>query len=475
MQLVKLALSGQRKTLAIFILIMASMVSTAFGLDISAESKTIRQGEEFTVKVSIQNALELGHTAFDIVYPPDYLELRDVTPQEIALVTDPENTEYQAIYATNPESFPASGTDRLRFGWVFGKGYDGVGDVLTLHFKMGSAEVNEIPIQVESAFAVKAAETLDDQQVQSQDGLITVKFYGDVTDDGNITAYDAARILQHVVGLSSLSGDPLSRADVNGVNGVTAYDASLILMKVVGNIDVFPVLEDEPAAPPALLTARKLSIGDAQIDDRKVKVPVELDLAEDVVSADIKIGYDPSALRFTKTAKTDLTADYRLLTEEGPGEIQICFAGNTPMSGSGAILNLEFDMQDEKTGRSEFEIKHALLNEGVKLELHNGAVEFVPDKTALLPNYPNPFNPETWIPYQLAKDADVLIRIYDVAGRLVRKLDVGFKKAGYYTQKSRASHWDGRNELGERVASGLYFYQLRASGRFFIKRLVVLK
>ena len=85
-----------------------------------------------------------------------------------------------------------------------------------------------------------------------------------------------------------------------------------------------------------------------------------------------------------------------------------------------------------------------------------------PDKTRLLANYPNPFNPETWIPYHLANNADVQISIYDINGALVRQLDLGHQRAGYYTNRSRAAYWDGRNEFGERVATGIYFYQLQA-------------
>ena len=86
----------------------------------------------------------------------------------------------------------------------------------------------------------------------------------------------------------------------------------------------------------------------------------------------------------------------------------------------------------------------------------------LPEKTALLRNYPNPFNPETWIPYQLAHAADVTLTIYDAQGVLVRQLDLGYQQAGYYTNRTRAAYWDGRNHLGEAVGSGLYFYQLRA-------------
>ena len=98
-----------------------------------------------------------------------------------------------------------------------------------------------------------------------------------------------------------------------------------------------------------------------------------------------------------------------------------------------------------------------------------------PPQTLLLANYPNPFNPETWIPYHLANDADVQISIYDINGRLVRQLDLGHQRAGYYINRSRAAYWDGRNEFGERVATGIYFYQLQADNLSFLRKMVILK
>ena len=86
----------------------------------------------------------------------------------------------------------------------------------------------------------------------------------------------------------------------------------------------------------------------------------------------------------------------------------------------------------------------------------------IPAETELLRNYPNPFNPETWIPYRLAEDAFVTLTIYDLSGRVVRTLDVGHQVAAVYESRSKAVYWDGRNEVGERVASGLYFYHLSA-------------
>ena len=98
----------------------------------------------------------------------------------------------------------------------------------------------------------------------------------------------------------------------------------------------------------------------------------------------------------------------------------------------------------------------------------------VPDVTALLTNYPNPFNPETWIPYQLAAPADVSIAIYSADGKLIRTLALGHQSVGIYESRSRAAYWDGKNALGESVASGVYFYTLTA-GDFTATRKMLMK
>ena len=99
----------------------------------------------------------------------------------------------------------------------------------------------------------------------------------------------------------------------------------------------------------------------------------------------------------------------------------------------------------------------------------------MPEATVLLPNYPNPFNPETWIPYHLAHAADVQVTIYDIQGAVVCLLALGYQAAGYYTNRSQAAYWDGQSANGERVASGVYFYQLRAGDYTATKRMVIVK
>ena len=98
----------------------------------------------------------------------------------------------------------------------------------------------------------------------------------------------------------------------------------------------------------------------------------------------------------------------------------------------------------------------------------------IPEKTALLANYPNPFNPETWIPYHLAEPAEVTLAIHSVKGALVRTLALGHQSAGIYQTRSRAAYWDGKNEVGESVASGIYFYTLTA-GDFNATRKMLIK
>ena len=99
----------------------------------------------------------------------------------------------------------------------------------------------------------------------------------------------------------------------------------------------------------------------------------------------------------------------------------------------------------------------------------------IPTKTELLANYPNPFNPETWIPYRLAEDAFVSLTIYDGNGRVVRTLDVGHQIAAVYERQSKAIYWDGKNSLGESVASGVYFYSMTTGDFSATRKMVILK
>ena len=132
------------------------------------------------------------------------------------------------------------------------------------------------------------------------------------------------------------------------------------------------------------------------------------------------------------------------------------------------------EVQQWLTDARALKIRGPIMKRGF-LVLEQLLVSLTPKETELLSNYPNPFNPETWIPYRLAEDANVTLTIYDSSGRVVRTLDVGHRIAAAYESRSKAIYWDGRNGLGERVASGVYFYTLTAGDFSITRRMVILK
>jgi len=106
---------------------------------------------------------------------------------------------------------------------------------------------------------------------------------------------------------------------------------------------------------------------------------------------------------------------------------------------------------------------------------NNSMVEILPTYSKLLQNYPNPFNPETWIPYQLTQEANVTIRIFNIQGQLIRTINLGRRKAGLHLSKDKAIYWNGRNDTGEYVSSGFYFYQIKADGFVAVRKMFVRK
>ncbi len=139
---------------------------------------------------------------------------------------------------------------------------------------------------------------------------------------------------------------------------------------------------------------------------------------------------------------------------------------------------LEISAQSPNPSIAVQPIRYTVTTEDVRrgwIQLEALVAYEIPSVTELLPNYPNPFNPETWIPYRLVHDAEVTLTIYDTKGAVVSRLDLGHQSAGYYTTRSKAAYWDGRNESGELVASGVYFYHLSVGDFSATRRMVIVK
>jgi len=214
---------------------------------------------------------------------------------------------------------------------------------------------------------------------------------------------------------------------------------------------------DPPAAPPIAQTNSAWAFvfsgsvdGLETYDNTPLKVTVR-NLSTGATSTEM---VDPGG--YFAAAWADLT---RKAVVEVGDEIEVAV-----MDGSGQVVSGPFAHEVTLEG-----IRDAVVN--VRLRLGH----IIPEKSALLQNYPNPFNPETWIPYQLRDPASVSIAVYSSAGALIRMLEVGHRDAGIYASRSRAAYWDGRNEAGEEVASGIYFYSITAGEFSAIGKMTVKK
>jgi parallel beta-helix repeat protein len=283
--------------------------------------------------------------------------------------------------------------------------------------------------------------------------------------------------------------------DVSGNGVISAYDASLILQFVVGLISEFPA---DMMMSPSGVTPRDYKVSIPRLSvvlGKSIETPIFINDAMGLRAGAFILRYDASVLKPVKvTASPILSRCYwesNLMLGNSASiparndEIRIAFAGANPTEGvtsqetyatrEGALFYVEFEALPGTDGRqSPIILETVQLSESKDIVKENGWVEILPSKTVLLQNYPNPFNPETWIPFKLAEPADVQLQIYDVRGSLVRTLHLGRKSAGTYTGKDRAAYWDGKDELGQRVASGVYFYCLQA-GKFMKTRKLVMQ
>ena len=307
---------------------------------------------------------------------------------------------------------------------------------------------------------------------------IPVTLPGDVNGDGSVNLADFS-ILAAVFGTTN------SRADFNGDGFVTLADFS-ILASNFGN-----TVGDVPDAPSALLAdAGSLSLRMPAKLHRGDVVEVAV-MAEDVSlkAYSFILSYDTSMLRLLKGGITegDFPKDTLFVAREDGRVFSASRSGE--YTGTGVLTKLRFSVVADGAATEGYDaiaLRDVQIVDGSGRfshlpELHAvptlkcEAMCMVPHKTRLLANYPNPFNPDTWIPFELADDANVNIQIYDISGHLVRTISLGYRPAGRYVDRSASAYWDGRNFSGERIASGLYLYRLTAGNFSAVRRMVVLK
>jgi predicted lipoprotein with Yx(FWY)xxD motif len=301
-----------------------------------------------------------------------------------------------------------------------------------------------------------------------------VPLYGDPSEDDSVSPYDAALILRFVVGLTELTPEQRTKADVTGNLRVTAYDGAEILRYCAQIITEFPIASayPPPGAPMVAPVSCRISPGHVMARaGEQVVFSINVEGPKDIIAGELTLSFDRTSLSFSDISPSSLSSGYSLVHDVKEGKVRIAFASSKPIS---EVAEVKFKVLEETRDGSKLTLSDVRLNEVISpMYVEGGIVEVLPKCCALLQNYPNPFNPETWIPFALSKPEHVVISIYDVKGDLIRRLYLGEKEGGVYLSKSRAAYWDGRNEKGEEVASGVYFYLMEA-GRFKRQRKMVL-
>jgi len=322
---------------------------------------------------------------------------------------------------------------------------------------------------------------------------------GDVNGDGKVKSNDAALALRIAAGLVEPTPEQILAADMNGDGKIRSNDAFAILRKAAGlgapaldkpPTSFFPLNKGGQGVVKGELSSQaekavKISLSKVEgVADDNVRVQLTVDKPSAIGSADISIAYDPAILTATNV-ETDGNALWAV-NLNSPGQIRLATA-NLEVSAEPVLATIYFKLLQGQNSRiSERKTRIELQETQVfgfdtltltvtKITGEITSPLITPDRNLLGQNFPNPFNPETWIPFRLAENLEVKIRIYDIQGRLVRELALGGLEAGVYEQRDKAVHWDGRNEQGEQVASGVYIYQMVADKKTFTRRMVILK
>jgi hypothetical protein len=307
--------------------------------------------------------------------------------------------------------------------------------------------------------------------------------YGDVNPgpDGVINLLDAQAVVQDWLGTRDIfdgqdtyMADIL--ADVNGDSFINLLDAQVLVNIWVELLDHPPVL-DLPIALNSMVFHSRGVTHTAFLSSDIVsnRLSIILDNATNVFAAEVELTYDARLLKISEVSKTSLTSDSVMeYNDKNAGKLRIALVNGLALSGAGSLADVQFELMPGASSAAAFEsIKLT------KIELNAGLTKAtlgrIPQRLTLLQNYPNPFNPETWIPYELNQTADVEVRIYNLNGQIVRRLRLGQQLPGSYITKHKAAYWDGTNGKGEKVSSGVYFYQLKAGGKSLVRKMVIIK
>ena len=436
------------------------LISFCYDDSLDASGATVERCDA----TSVSNGLDGIVDATIVVEPGDTLYLRVIDPDlninagardAVNLtVTNPATGESESILLTET----GADTDTL-----FGRSYTVFGTVA------GAPGDSLVQIQKgDTLTAVYFDEmTVSGPSANRSDSTFVVDPFGDATGDGSVGAFDAARILEHCLKLITLTGLDSLTSNVDAAapfSEITAFDASLVQQLRVGLLSRFPVASDSSANHPqpetgAAAPKRAARSRAVVLRDRGDHYAVELEEREEIFSGDLMVS------GFTGAVESAPEAGLLVAARRGSDGTRIVLATPLPAAGGGALLRLY-----PKSGE-EPRLQSAAFNDGeIRGVVENVDAGTQPPVFELLPNTPNPFNPETTIRYRLPAVSSVRVDIFSEIGQRVRTLVAERQAAGFHERV-----WAGRDDGGNPVAGGVYFYRMTAGQHRAIGKMVLLK
>jgi hypothetical protein len=257
---------------------------------------------------------------------------------------------------------------------------------------------------------------------------------------------------------------------MNGDGMVRSNDAILILREAAGL--AAPGVNALPIANRKATVTLPESHG---VAGERLTIPLKVDNDDLLAGGDICITYDDTVLR-----ALDVESNLMLVSNiKESGRVYISFAGVQGLR-EDTLADIQFDILRDSVSSLAFDTVE--LYQPDALPLASGRLNgrfsswaIPPEHSDLMQNFPNPFNPETWIPYQLREGGEVTVRIHSITGELIRELKLGCKSAGLYVTQDRAAYWDDKSDTGELVSSGVYFYTIQAGSFSSTRKMTVMR
>jgi WD40 repeat protein len=389
--------------------------------------------DESTVNIKIENVKELAGFQLELAFDPNILEILSL--RKVGEIFG-EGRSILDPYPMPPPGGPTSGKDGTTLtpqidnvnGLISSViatkgspgGINGDGTLLEVHFKAKVSGESELKLQ-KVVLVNSSQEKISDCQIISGSVIVVNPSKPwDVNKDGEVNVSDLVAVLQHLG--ERITGTVNPNPDVNGDGIVDDADVSLVKSHFGEKYDNVKITSSPPP-PPSVATSPT-----------------------------------PPPPPGAPKVETRFLEENRFLTALASFDLPL-------LKKIYEFVNQNVDINPELIP----------LKETLYFLIQSLESQKFPLQNRLAQNYPNPFNPETWIPYQLAQGTYVTITIFDMSGRIIRTIDVGYQPAGSYFSKDRAAYWDGKNNLGETVVSGVYFYSIRAGNFKAAKKMMVAK